>query len=153
MNFRDQLSGFFWLAISVVVIYVESTQDSIGTLRHQGPGFLPFWSGVVLGIFSIALIIKSSLARGRGEKLRKSWEGRRWGNVILVLGSLFLYALLLPKIGFIITTFGLMYLLFGVMGKRKVWIQGMGSLLATLVSYYVFNTWLDIQLPKGLLGF
>ena len=153
MNFRDQLSGFFWLAVSGVVIYIESTQDSIGTISHQGPGFLPFWSGVVLGIFSIILIVKSRLTRDGGEKLRKSWEGRRWGNVILVITSLFLYALLLPKIGFVITTFGLMYLLFGVMGKRKFWIQGMGAVFATLVSYYVFNTWLDIQLPKGLLGF
>jgi putative tricarboxylic transport membrane protein len=153
MRFRDQLSGLFWLAVSIVVVYIEATQDNIGTIGRPGPGFLPFWSGVVLGVFSIILIVKKSLTRGDGEKLRASWAGKKWGSVILALISLLIYVALLDKVGFIITTFGLMYILFGIIGKRRPWIQGMGALLAALVSYFVFTAWLDVQLPKGLFCF
>lgn len=152
MNLRDHLSGFFWVAISIFVC-IESIQVDLGTFHNPGPGFLPFWAGVVLGTFSIVLIVTSFLSNREKGKLREMWRGMAWGKVILVLFSLFLYILLLPKIGYIISTFGLLVFISGIIKRSQLWIEIVVPLITVLASYFIFNTWLGIQLPKGLFGF
>jgi putative tricarboxylic transport membrane protein len=152
MNLRDHLSGFFWLAISIFVC-VESTQVSLGTFHSPGPGFLPFWAGVVLGTFSIILIVTTFLNKKGKGKLIEMWKGVGWKKVILVLFSLFLYIILLPRIGYMIATFGLMIFMSGIIKRSKLWIEVVIPLITVLASYFIFNTWLGIQLPKGIFGF
>jgi putative tricarboxylic transport membrane protein len=152
MNLRDPLGGFFWLAISIFVC-IEAIWVGLGTFKSPGPGFLPFWAGVVLGSFSILLIITSVLKKKGGEKLREMWKGMAWKKVLLVLFSLFLYILLLPRMGYIPTTFGLMIFMSGVIRRSKLWTEVMIPLITVLASYFIFNTWLGIQLPKGIFGF
>jgi putative tricarboxylic transport membrane protein len=152
MNFRDQLSGFFWLVISIFVC-VESIKSGVGTFRFPGPGFLPFWSGVGLGTLAIILVATDLLKEKVGRKSKNLSEGKKGSNVILVLVSLFAYALLLPSLGYLITTFGLMVFLFSLIGKPRLWIQGVSALITVLATYIIFYVWLDVRLPKGILGF
>ena len=152
MGLRDQISGFFWLAISIFVC-IESIQVSLGTFHSPGPGFLPFWAGVVLGTFSILLIVISILKKKGREKLREMWKGMRWKKIILVLFSLFLYILLLPRIGYITATFFLMIFMSGIIRRSKLWIEVVIPLITVLASYFIFDTWLGILLPKGIFGF
>lgn len=152
MNFRDGLSSLFWLIISIFICVYSITID-IGTYHDLGPGFLPFWAGVVLGMLSIALLI-TSILKGKGEKRISSlWKGLEWNKVILVLSFLFIYAILLNRIGYLITTFGLLFLLFGVMRRQKPWIPLVSALITALLSYLIFCVWLGVQLPKGILRF
>lgn len=153
MNLRDQYSSLFWLAISLLVVLGGvSIRGSVGTVHYPGAGFLPFWSGVGLGCFSIILWIKSSLTEKAGEKIR-GLVGKEWKNVICVIASLFVYAILLPTIGYLITTFGLMILLLGLMGRMRLWVRIGGALSIALGTYLIFNIWLQSQLPPGILGF
>lgn len=152
MNLRDQLSGLFWLGISIFVC-VESLQCSIGTFQYPGPGFLPFWSGVTLGTLAI-ILMAASILKKRGEgRITNLWRGMEWNKVIMVLASLFIYAILLPRLGYLIMTFGLMTFLFGIIGKSRLWINGMIGLITVLVTYVVFYVWLNVQLPKGIFSF
>ena len=152
MNIRDQLSGLFWLTISIFVCAV-SLWDNVGTFSHPGPGFLPFWSGLSLGTLSIILIVASYLKeKGEGE-IKNLWKGVEWGKVISVFTSLFIYVILLPQLGYLITTFGLMTFLFGVIRRPRLWIHMMSGLITVLITYIVFYVWLNVQLPKGILSF
>jgi hypothetical protein len=148
----DQLSGFFWLAISIFVC-IEASRVGIGDVRSQGPGFLPFLSGVMLGIFSIILVVTNTLKKQGKGNIADIWKGISWGKVILVLILLFTYAFLLPTIGYLVATFGLIILLFGIVGKTKVWIKVVAGIITVLATYIVFYVWLEVQLPKGILGF
>ena len=152
MNLRDGLSGLFWLIISIFVC-VMSIGIDIGTIHSPGPGFVPFWSGVVLGMFSIALLITSILKRKVEKRISSLWKGMEWRKVILVLISLFIYAILLPRLGYLIATSGLLALLFGIMRRQRLWIQVVIAFITALVSYLVFYVWLGVQLPKGILDF
>ena len=152
MNFRDRMSGLFWLLISILIC-VQSIRINIGTLNNPGPGFLPFWAGVVLGIFSIVLLVTSILKRNGEKSISSLWKGMEWNKVILVLSSLFIYAILLHKLGYLITTFGLLVFLFVVMRRQNIWIWVVSALTAALLSYFIFYVWLGVQLPKGILGF
>jgi hypothetical protein len=149
---RDQLSGFFWLAISIFVC-VEAALVGIGSFRSQGPGFLPLWSGLLLGAFSIILVVTNTLRKQGKRNMRDLWKGVSWGKVVLVLILLVAYAFLLPTAGYLIATFGLIILLFGIVGKTKVWIKAVAGIITVLATYLVFYVWLEVQLPKGIFGF
>jgi hypothetical protein len=130
-----------------------STQVGIGTIQFPGPGFIPFWSGVTLGALSIILVITSILRKKAEGKITNLWKGMGWRRVIAISASLFIYALLLSELGFLIATFGLLTLLFSMIGRPKLWIQVVKALITVLVTYVVFSLWLDIPLPNGILGF
>jgi hypothetical protein len=149
---RDQLSGFFWLAISIFVC-VEAARIGIGSFRYQGPGFLPFWSGVVLSIFSIILVLTNTLKKLVKRDIKDLWKGMSWGKVIFVVIPLVAYAFLLSTVGYLIATFGLIILLFGIVGKTRFWIKAVAGIITVLATYIVFYVWLEVQLPKGILGF
>jgi putative tricarboxylic transport membrane protein len=152
MDRRDLLGGLFWLGISIFVCVV-SIRDEFGTFHSPGPGFFPFLSAIVLGAFAIILMITSSLKKRWERKMADLWKGLEWKKVAWVLFSLFLYPLVLPFLGYLLATFGLMAFLLGVMGRTKVWVRGVNALIVTLASYVIFYKLLDVRLPKGMLGF
>jgi apolipoprotein N-acyltransferase len=76
-----------------------------------------------------------------------------WHKVILVIISLLLYVILLPGLGYLIATFGLLVLLFSVMRRQRPWTQVGSALIIVLATYGIFYLWLDVQLPKGIFGF
>jgi putative tricarboxylic transport membrane protein len=149
---HDQLSGFFWLAISIFVC-IEASRFGIGDFHSQGPGFLPFLSGVMLSAFSIILVVTSTSKKKEKREIKNLWKGMSWGKVVLVLSLLLIYALLLPILGYLIATFGLIIFLFGIVGKTKIWIKIVAGIITVLATYMVFCVWLEVQLPKGILGF
>ncbi len=152
MNVRDRWSGLFWLGISVFVC-VKAFGMDIGTFHLPGPGFLPFWSGVIFGLFSILLVVTSLLKKSGEGKVKHLWKGRNWSKVIIVLTSLFIYAVLLQRLGYLLATFGLMTLMFGMMGKGKLWIRVVSAAFTAFATYIVFYRWLGVQLPKGIFGY
>jgi putative tricarboxylic transport membrane protein len=84
---------------------------------------------------------------------RPLWKGLHWFRVALVIIVLFAYALLLPILGYLVATSGLLALLFGVIRGTRLWAVVAGALFTALASYAVFNVWLQVQLPRGLFGF
>jgi hypothetical protein len=151
MKSRDQLSGLFWLALAIFVC-AESSQVTVGTFHSPGPGFFPFWLGILLGAFSILLLLKNLLSKEK-EKIGSVWKAANWGRVLLVPLSLFAYALLLPKLGYLLSTSGLMILLFVAIERRKIWMDILIAVTVVLVSYLIFHLWLGVSLPKGLFYF
>jgi len=151
MNRRDLLAGLFWLGISVFVV-IQSVKSDLGSLHTPGPGFLPFWSAVILGALSIILIATASLTKKCEGKLADLWRGLDWVRVIWVLLSLFLYPILLPFAGYLVTTFVLIAFLLFIGVRSKLWIDVASALAITVISYVIFCTLLDVKLPKGIFG-
>ena len=153
MNLCDQLTSLFWLAISIFVC-LESIRVDVGTPRVPGPGFLPFWAGVVLGTSAIIILVKSISKRyWQKETTNLGMKKKKSVKVVWVLFSLLLYLFLLPIIGYLISTFGLMTFLLLIMGRSKLWIHGLSAIIIVLASYLIFCVLLDVRLPRGVLGF
>jgi len=150
LKFRDRLSAFFWLAISFIVC-AESNRMGIGTFRSPGPGFFPFCLGITLGTFAIILVVTRTSDQEEG-KITNLWKGTKLGRAILVLTCLIIYCFLLPILGYLVMTFGLMAALLIVGGKR-MWVEIVIALIITWISYVIFGVWLYVPLPKGFLNF
>ena len=146
----DQLSSLVWLAFAFY-IGIESLRLPLGSWRDPGPGFLPLGAGIGLALLSLAAFFQ---ARFRTEeKPRQGWYSRRkWKSLLVILGVLFGYALLLDFLGFLVSTFLLLVLLFRLVEPQR-WIVAIGgSALASIASYIIFEVWLKTQLPKGIFG-
>ncbi len=152
MKGRDIVSGLFWVAVSIFAC-LEALSVGVGSFSRPGSGFLPFWSAVVIGGFGAILILKSCLRKTPVEKKLPLWKGLRWGKVIVVLATLSVYTIFLTRIGYLIATFLLMVVLFGIVERPRVWTQVLTALITVVATYLVFYVWLDIQLPKGILDF
>jgi hypothetical protein len=149
LNPRGQFIGLFWLALSIFTC-ITSIQLGIGTFQTPGPGFLLFWAGIVLGILAIILrLIDYSKKKDRGRTM-DLWKGLKWHKVISVLISLFIYIILLPQIGYLIMTFGLLVFLFSIIERSRLWVQVVFALITVIVTYIIFYVWLDVQLPRGM---
>jgi hypothetical protein len=151
MKTLDQTSSLFWLLVSILV-FVESIRIGIGTFHNPGMGFMTFGASAILGILSLILCVEASL---RKEDMRHKplFAGTMWRRILFVLLVLTVYARVMPVLGYLITTFLLMSLLFWVLERKKIWFVLLYALLATLFTHLVFSKWLNCQFPQGLLGF
>jgi hypothetical protein len=149
MQKQNRLSSLLGLLFSIFVC-VESYRLDIGKFHNPGPGFFPFWLGMILGFFSLLLFFLSFAAAADGEGIFKK---AKWGSIFLVLASLLIYSLVLIPIGFVGSTFLLVVALIWVIERRKWYILMIVAVAASLSSYLIFQVWLQSQLPKGILGF
>jgi putative tricarboxylic transport membrane protein len=151
MGKSDRVSGSFWFLFCLFIIY-QSYKLGLGNLYQPGPGFLFFWTGIVVAIMALVVVVLSFRAQP-AEEVKEAPTGKRAATkVILVLVSLFLYALLMEYLGFFIVTFLLFMFLLGVIEKKKWWFAVLVSAAVTLFAYLLFETALQSQLPKGILG-
>jgi len=150
MRKDDQISGIFWLAFAVFVM-IESYRLGLGTLHQPGPGFLFFWAAVILGIMSLIIYIRGWRNKKSEESEIHSLGKLNIGKIILVLASLFIYALLMEKLGFILITLLFFVFLLRIIEKKRWFFTILTSVVVTVLAYLLFETWLQSQLPKGLL--
>ncbi len=151
MKKYDQISSLVWLTFAVYIL-VESLRLPLGTWRDPGPGFLPLGSGIFLGILSGIAFFQAHRRAADGS--RGSWiSPERWKSLLLILAALFGYALVLDALGFLVSTFILLLVLFRFVEPQKWLVAIGGSALASILCYVVFELWLKTQLPRGILGF
>jgi putative tricarboxylic transport membrane protein len=148
MKKPDRWSSLFWLAFSIFIC-VESVRLKIGTFHNPGTGFFPFLAGIVFGILSLVLLIRSLVAKERVDAVLGKV---RWKNVIFVLICLFVYAVVLERLGFMISTILFIAILLKVIEKKRWSLVVLISVSATLIFWVIFQLWLQSQLPKGVLG-
>ena len=152
MKNKDQMSSLVWLLAAIYICF-ESFRLPIGSWRDPGPGLLPLGSGLFLGILSIILFLQASLnpSKEPGDSL---FPRKTWRKLILCLVALLGYALTLQVLGFLVTTYIFLFLLFRFGIETQSWVISLGgSALASLLCYGIFELWLKTQLPKGIIGF
>jgi putative tricarboxylic transport membrane protein len=150
---REIAGSLFWILIAVWVI-VSSIKLGVGEFHNPGPGFFPFWSALLLGILASMMLAGSFLKKEKTEIGQKAhlWQDLNWGKNITVIAALFAYCLVLTKLGYILSTLGLMIVLFYI-GKMKLWAVLTGALLAVALSFGLFYYGLKTPLPIGIWGF
>lgn len=150
MRNTDQSSSLFWLVIGIGIALC-SLKYGFGTFHEPGPGFITFFAGTILTFLSLALFLSPFGKQGSHGGLRNLWAGLEFGKVLYVILLLVAYTLVLKSIGFLISTFFLLSLLFRVKGTYRLRTILFISFLVTVSSYVIFEIWLKAQLPKGIL--
>ena len=98
------------------------------------------------------MFISSTKGKGARESLHSLWEGRQTGKALYILGLLVAYMFLVTPLGFLLSTFLLLIFLFRVQAAYSLRKVIFLSAAATVASLVVFDVWLGVQLPRGLIG-
>ena len=152
MRKADRIYGVIGLGLSLWC-YLESTKFTYMTQFTPGPGFMPFWVGVVLALLSVYLII-DSFVRKPGKKdnakiLPEKHALYRVGAIMLMLvGVRFAMNFLGFPLTIALFTTAILLLLEHYSILKSV---GYGVAYAA-VTWFVFQYILSMGFPKGILG-
>ena len=143
---RDN-SALVLMALGVFVVF-ETRKMEIGNFGNPGPGLFPLLLGIMLLIFSIALLFQSKV-----KEDKYATERILMGNVYSVLGVLLFFVFGLMLFGYSITTFLMFVFLFKLIGDKNWIFSIVWATIITGFSYLVFVRWLLVLFPKGILLF
>jgi len=141
---KDIIGSLFWLAVGVGYA-VGALRLNPGTLRNPGPGFLPLVMALLLICFSLFLVVRELF------KPESFLRGIRWKNQLLIVASVALYGFVLDLIGFLFSTFILMFVLFGLRfsGKKKWLTVFLFAAATALAGWLVFSVVLKVPFPRA----
>ena len=145
---EGRMAGTVLLILSCLVM-IGSVRLKLDDVHNPGPGFMPFFLGLLLGILSIL----SFFFPDSRKKVAAFWNDWQKGQSTFymfagVIGYLFLFKIL----GFYIDTFLFMVYLLKLSGEKGYKRPLLISLLTLGVTYLLFYKLLFIPFPRGLLG-
>ncbi len=155
MKTHQQAASLFWLIIGVYVA-ITAYRLGLGHLYKPGPGFIFFGAAlflIILSTIDLAMDLKDKAKTY--EKMKPLWSRseNRWPKVLLVLAGLSIYTYLFNFLGFLLATFLLLIFLFKGVEPTNWWVSVLGSFMVILITYAVFQLWLKVPFPSGILGF
>lgn len=151
----DRVSGLIWLVLGIGLC-IGSIKLNLGSLHNPGPGFMPFLSGALLGLFGLILMFSdiSRSLREKGEvKVKEVLVKENWRKILFTFSTLVGYIILFEPLGFFITTFLFFFFLFKLTETKKWLMPLIFSGGAVILSYLIFSVWLKCSLPRGILKF
>jgi putative tricarboxylic transport membrane protein len=141
-----------WLAAAIAFAALfaffifESLQLSLTDRLGPGPGFFPFWLGVLGALLALALLVQLQLRKGgRSDAVTFDRAGTR--NVALVLAGLAVASGALEAAGFRLAMFTLLAYLLLVLGVRRWLAIALFAAAGSFGVYYVFYDLLRVPLP------
>ena len=153
MQRHDRIFSLIWIALGFFQC-AESFSLGLGSVMEPGTGFMPFVMGLVLIALAIALFLESHFApRGTSPTKSSPWSDVHWKRVVYITLIMLGYAVLLPKLGYLLDTFLVMIFLMKS-GEPIKWPTALvvGAVTAVF-SYVLFGIWLNVSFPEGILSF
>ncbi|MBN1106141.1 MAG: tripartite tricarboxylate transporter TctB family protein [Deltaproteobacteria bacterium] len=148
------LFAFFGLAFTA-----GSFSLGVGGILQPGPGFFPLLVGSILVFLSVLTLI-GDIRRTSPKPLGTPPEGsggaekrRHYSDVLVTSVCLILFTVAIEPLGFLASMFCLVVFLVGGMGRKSWKAAILYSLVAVLFVHIVFERWLMIQLPLGVMEF
>jgi hypothetical protein len=138
---RDQGSAL-GLAVLALGYLLAGRRYPLDTLATPGPGIVPLAAGVAL----LALAIWQFLAAPRSAP-DPGARGPVPRAPLIMSAGLALYAATLPVLGFMLTSFALVFVAARLMGLGGRWRPAALALGVTVASRLLFGTWLGVPLP------
>ncbi|HEX2988237.1 MAG TPA: tripartite tricarboxylate transporter TctB family protein [Chloroflexota bacterium] len=142
----DRIAAAVCFLVGAVIVR-EGTQLTYMSGFSVGPGFFPFWLGLALMLLSAILFITT---RAPNQPFIESASGFRKAAMVAV--AVLVYVVGLSYLGLLLALAILLAFLVGVV-ERKSWrVWAPVALLGSLGCYLIFEVWLSVPLPIGVLG-
>jgi uncharacterized membrane protein len=131
-----------YMVIGIFFTFV-ATGYQMGTAAKMGPGYFPFYLGLLMTLLGLLVLVKSFGATAAIEKIPKF----NWRIIAQITGAVVLYGLLLPRLGFLVAVLVLVFVSASA-SKEFTW-KGTAINAAFLVAftYSVFVLGLKLQFP------
>ena len=142
----DQVMGSVFAVFSLLVLW-ETRSIPFGFLAEPGPGAMPTLLAFTLLACSVAVLIG-----GRSGKRAADVRWTEWRHALAVLGTCAFMALAIERLGYRLMVFLALLALVAVV-EKKGWLAGLiFAGCFSFGSHYLFNTLLQVPLPRGPFG-
>jgi len=146
--FRLELFFDFLLLVLGVIIGAVSWGYGIGSLARPGPGFYPGLIGVAIAVFSFFIL----LAEFRTKPGKAVLDRQGATTLILMTATFCLWIVAMPLLGYVLVTLLATYAFCKIM-RLEGWVKPLAVSGGTaLFLYLLFDYWMYIDLPRGILG-
>ena len=149
MRLNDTAAGLIAAVCGVLVLVQAQTFPPMPG-QPIGPGLFPMVVGAAL------LMAGGVLAMSRGSRREPLVRADPWVrkpamvlNFALVVAMLLFYAIVLQRVGFFLTAFLFLSVLFVAFGVTRRWIAPVAAVTVVLI-HYGFYTLLRVPLPWGV---
>jgi len=148
---RDRWSAI-GLALLAIGYLLAGRRYALDTLATPGPGVVPVVAGLALLGVAIWLFVVAGSARPARSVggLPETGVAPRHPvarPAIVLAAALVLYAAVLPRLGFLASSFALVVVASRLMGADGWWRPAALAVGVTAASYLVFVRWLGVPLP------
>ncbi|MEK7877634.1 MAG: tripartite tricarboxylate transporter TctB family protein [Pseudomonadota bacterium] len=142
----DRISGAVFVAIALLVAW-ENRAYPLGSLFEPGPGYMPLGLALALGAFGLIVAL-----RGHFSPLLNTigWTESRRAIVLLIGCGVAAFAL--EPIGYRLTMIALLVFMLGVVERKRPLVTLLVAFGFAFISYFIFATLLNVQLPRGPWG-
>jgi len=148
----DIIGGIVTILFGIIAI-TQSAQLDYWSQFGPGSGFVPLWSSILIVFGGILLVIQALRKRPMPVQTMDKEKIKRLATVGVVAGLTVAAAVLMDIIGFTLSMFLFMATMMGFSRKHR-WHVVVATAVTVAVSFYfVFDKWLQVPLPKGLIGF
>jgi putative tricarboxylic transport membrane protein len=146
----DRIAGAALLAFSVAFSAAALKFYSYSGDNGPGPGFVPFWLGVIMALLAAGLLAGALRATDPGPAWLPRGDGLR--RLAVVLGVTFAFVALLKVVGMILGTALFLVILMRAL-DRAPWPLTLTVAASTAtLNYLVFTYWLRVPFPVSALG-
>lgn len=147
---RFSVEAYFDLFLLVLGIFVAivSLGYGFGSLGRPGPGLYPFFVGAAIAACSLFLL----LSQVRSQTGAPPLDRESATTLVLMAATFCFWILAMPLLGYVLVTLLATYGFCKVM-KLEGWRKPLAVSAGTaLFIYLLFDYWLYIDLPRGILG-
>ncbi len=150
--------GAIGVGIATLIYLMEARKLPFGSIRNPEIGFLPIVAGWTLLALCLLLLGKEFLLREqpKGKEIdlfedEEAGESTGLRKPIILSVAIFVYPLAFVYFGFILSTILLVTLSLRVMEYRGWLMPLLIAVGVSLVSFFIFAGYLEVQLPRGIL--
>lgn len=147
-NHRDFWAGIMFIVLGVLFMLL-SRQYQMGTAAKMGPGYFPTVLGGILTVLGIAITLQGFSKSAEEAKLASVG----WRELFLVLIAVALFAVLLPKLGMVLSLWILVFVS-ALASHEFSWKEtALSAVFLSFLAWAVFAKGLELQMaiwPKFL---
>ena len=154
MGRTDFRSGLILSVISLVSIgYALSLPQGITKMGVLQPGVFPLFISIGLLIFSIILTIQGMIKTKVQDEAKAQFNmiSLLQNKSLLLMAGIFVYFTVVLLIGFLISTLIAAFISVHFIFKHKLVQSIFITLIISFGTYFIFQSFLNINLPKGIL--
>lgn len=137
----------FWSGVMFCVLgamfAILATRYSMGTADRMGPGYFPFWLGVILAGLGVVITLGALSPRAEETTIDRF----NWRVIGLLIGSVVLYAALLNPLGVYLATFVLVVSSSYASHEFSLKVAVLNGIALVLFSYAAFVKGLGLVFP------
>ncbi|MCU5775679.1 tripartite tricarboxylate transporter TctB family protein [Erwiniaceae bacterium BAC15a-03b] len=141
-NKPDLAASLLYIVIGAAFALIALLHYPLGNRSHMGPGFFPFWLGVLLAAMGLLMLVRSALKPVTVAFERWNGSGLAW-----IIAAIALFIVTLPYLGLFIAVLLLITVSSRAEKTHSIRAALLLGVVASLFSMLIFVKGLGLLLP------